>query len=89
MRPVALIKELGIEITLRRSIWSLPINPMLRGWTELFRIGSNKGVDERQVKWVRTQPESIEGTRQSARRMVGCILRGKDSESADGEDDRR
>src|SRR5687768_2088685 len=52
---------------------------MLRGWTELFRIESNEGVDQRQVKWVRTQSESIEGTGQGARGMLGGSFRRKNA----------
>jgi len=32
-------------------------------------------ADQREVKWVRTQSQSIEGTRQSTRRMLSGIFR--------------
>ena len=60
-----------IEITLCLSVWFLSVGPMLRGWTKLFRIGPDESIDQRQVKWVRPQPQAIEGTRQSPRRMLG------------------
>jgi hypothetical protein len=79
LRPVALIQQLWIEITSRPSVWFLPISPVLRRWTKLFRRGPNESIDHRQVERVRTQSQSIERTRQSTRRMLGGILRGKNA----------